>query len=666
MPEQRRRRDARHAKNAVANGLAERRPITAEEARAMFWAIDRNEFNLFGIRRLAELEVDGLHDAPRGVVWTRRITLMDYAAWRCRDGHILSLLNAGSDVSQGLLPAAVRSTMPKQYATWLARAASRMRQAGFMAAAESSEVIACVCGEQAILRFAPCRHSCCTGCVWKPLSSAGPEDCRPALLCPVCSVEYSDPIVNSSGKKFTGKVLPHFEGEGWTCGVCCYTNKANRRHCRNCGLEPPSKSEDGTQLGSELVHAVTDAQNRHDGKAKDVRWKCTAGLETWALACLPACILNIQKRRDRRQRFDESRGKWQLLLDDEEHKTQKTQKPKFRAMGADECAREGLGITKGQRSARLIRAVLRDDVPRVSAILEAGADLSVENEYGQNVVFLASWGGHACVLAALAHWGADLDKASNGGLAPYEAAALCGHEVVIKALTEAGSRCALESRGLKLPLAMTPAEETLSLQWLRVSTPIESGTACYVDGAFSNEILRRLEALWRSLPVVTQDAETARGGGFSKTMVDRSRQDAAPRRSYFCDVEGWVCRALTEALAVATARGGVSPPCRHAYAHMRYLHYAQPGGFLAAHTDLSRTETATGLKSTHTFILYLSDAEPGSGGETILLEHLDQTSPATARVVPVRGRLLVFPHLCPHRAEPVEAAGKLLLRGEMR
>ena len=36
-----------------------------------------------------------------------------------------------------------------------------------------------------------------------------------------------------------------------------------------------------------------------------------------------------------------------------------------------------------------------------------------------------------------------------------------------------------------------------------------------------------------------------------------------------------------------------------------------------------------------------------------------------ARVEPKRGRLLIFPHVCPHEGEKVIHVPKLLLRGEM-
>lgn len=59
---------------------------------------------------------------------------------------------------------------------------------------------------------------------------------------------------------------------------------------------------------------------------------------------------------------------------------------------------------------------------------------------------------------------------------------------------------------------------------------------------------------------------------------------------------------------------------------MRFLHYQQ-SGFLAPHTDLARRDWRTGDRTTHTFILYLSDrtvheAHVGFGGETVLLQSL--------------------------------------------
>ena len=131
--------------------------------------------------------------------------------------------------------------------------------------------------------------------------------------------------------------------------------------------------------------------------------------------------------------------------------------------------------------------------------------------------------------------------------------------------------------------------------------------------------------------------------------------------------------------------------------HMRFLKYSAIGACSPPHIDLSR-KTADGRCSTHTFLLYLSDCK--YGGETRLLKSVNTkntkmkdkseimeiknnkieqitTSISTlslnsltrsnvlASVQPVRGRLLVFPHQCPHEGMMAESLPKILLRGEM-
>mmetsp|Transcript_109858 Transcript_109858/g.342421 ORF Transcript_109858/g.342421 Transcript_109858/m.342421 type:complete len:106 (+) Transcript_109858:223-540(+) len=99
-------------------------------------------------------------------------------------------------------------------------------------------------------------------------------------------------------------------------------------------------------------------------------------------------------------------------------------------------------------------------------------------------------------------------------------------------------------------------------------------------------------------------------------------------------------------------------------AQMRFLHYLEAGGGLPPHVDLARTDLM-GRRSSHTFILYLTDCS--EGGETVLLERMEDAEDAVLAVVrPRRGRLLLFPHKCPHLARPTVEVPKLLLRGEMR
>jgi len=144
--------------------------------------------------------------------------------------------------------------------------------------------------------------------------------------------------------------------------------------------------------------------------------------------------------------------------------------------------------------------------------------------------------------------------------------------------------------------------------------------------------------------------------------------------------------ALLGAACAAGARSAIAAgeasdvaaalPCAgEAVAQMRFLIYAEAGGGLPPHTDLSRTRR-DGVTSKCTFLLYLTDC--AAGGHTVLLDKLPneertkrgqiEAPPSVlAAVAPRRGRLLLFPHAAPHRADAVVAEGlpKILLRGEI-
>lgn len=115
------------------------------------------------------------------------------------------------------------------------------------------------------------------------------------------------------------------------------------------------------------------------------------------------------------------------------------------------------------------------------------------------------------------------------------------------------------------------------------------------------------------------------------------------------------------------------------------------------HVDLSKQldeyDPRCHAKSTHTFMVHLADCK--QGGETVFLTHLnalrscqlhreardlslepepelqveeqdgEQDCSVLAAALPRRGRLVVFPHECPHAGMAVLDVPKKFLRGEL-
>ena len=148
-------------------------------------------------------------------------------------------------------------------------------------------------------------------------------------------------------------------------------------------------------------------------------------------------------------------------------------------------------------------------------------------------------------------------------------------------------------------------------------------------------------------------------------------------RSYIYDTSGYLRNSIHTALYnICTVCGGVNVPtslgaadcvdrCQcsaplnsvlnrrfHANPRMRVLDYRYAGGDLAPHVDLSKkVKNSLDHKvhaSTHTFIIYLQSTSDFSGETVLLDKHCSGMSKILASVSPVRNRILVFPHDCPH------------------
>lgn len=214
-----------------------------------------------------------------------------------------------------------------------------------------------------------------------------------------------------------------------------------------------------------------------------------------------------------------------------------------------------------------------------------------------------------------------------------------------------------------------------------------------IDGAISEPFLREMEALLALVP----EAGDPREG-------DNKRRSTTVDRHFFCDSLGIVANTICGAIFPFLGKVILNP-------YMRFISYGQEGSKLGAHVDLpaklrpnelinrvnwgdihqTGSEGRDGelCTTTHTWVLYLHDCD--QGGQTLLLESLPAASGqdfeladgnknqdsgpfavpenekgagVLASVRPKRGRILVFPHQCPHMGAVVVSTPKTILRGE--
>ena len=299
-----------------------------------------------------------------------------------------------------------------------------------------------------------------------------------------------------------------------------------------------------------------------------------------------------------------------------------------------------LGNSQETRLDRFLNAVENGSLRRVQGCLDTGIDLNIRNQYGQSALYTAAWRGHEPVVRILLENGADPNLTANGDSTAADAAATNSFHNVVKMLELYGGKRSICMRDpLSLPC------ERLSVCELIPRSREHPGAGSYtIDGILGDESIRRLVQLWDSLPI-------AEG---------RIKAGSCSERRYFCDVGRFVTSLLVEAMrSINDSFDGIL-----FLPFMRFLCYYETGTVLAPHVDLCRDDYDSGKKSTHTFLLYLSDCR--QGGATTLLESLsgEGRRQKVAVVRPQRGRLLLFPHACPHEGESVIDVPKLLIRGE--
>ena len=334
-------------------------------------------------------------------------------------------------------------------------------------------------------------------------------------------------------------------------------------------------------------------------------------------------------------------------------------RPIFRGRCLADLASLYIGVTRTQRTTELYKAIATGNRRRIEALYLQGVHLEVCNEYGQTPLFLAVTERQYSVAEMLVAYGANVSVVDHAGSNLATTLSACGDNCkeaadLFDALVSHGmddsmpGSVGLTAADYRNNLALDTTSDCFPELKCTCLIPFDAAHAgagsVILDGAFSEEFLCRLRDLWSRLPVAPAE------------------KLSCSDRSYYYDAEKWVASEVSRVLCVAATHltAPVTVTCRHLMPQMRFLHYGEEGGRLAPHVDLFKTD-AKGVKSTHTFILYLSACE---GGETALLRSVQEPSSPLAVVAPRPGRLLLFPHLCPHEGRPLIKGPKLLIRGE--
>jgi len=711
----------RRAEFLVQTGAA-RRPMTPAEIEHFLTCVENNSPNEFGLVRLSELALDDFLDVERrGYAWdaVRDVglegpqTLLAYAAWLGRAWIVRALLRAGADPSarpenrtpgvnatprghlpnpSPRLPRDVRCEPPpsratpghsaetppsetprtlgdltrvmmQQYpesATWLtmamvharASAKPRMRENrrddDFSAACASCAAPALV----APVAFAPCRHVACEACAWRHVIEHHGE-----MGCPRCDAEAQMPHDPTLARRARVASLARW-----------------RRLPPDAKAAIDAVPEDDEPLAaSTTVPKASETSNdpRAEGvettrEGETVGGRPAAAPDRW-LAPGIVCV----------------RGSRKTFVPEPPGRAARRRVVKL--------------TTRRERDEALRTAAALGDVPTVRALVAAGADVDAADECGLGPAVVAAWRGQAETVRELARAGADLAAVAPGGATAWSAARANGHDAVLRELRRAGlepeafeeiealetsprrdvSRSSPRARDEGRPSRSTSlSSRDLAPRTTRLPVPasvladVPSGVgAMYVDDGLPEPFLAAAEELMAAV----------HAAGPRSACSDALR-------SRFADVDGWVREGLARAIergidADGGFRTGDRPGPRAravVLPRMRFLRYPEPGGRLAPHVDLRKCDEETGGRSTHTFCLYLATCE--RGGETVLLDRVrDPTDPMSDRVgvtafggeaggrgvcAPRRGRVLVFPHDCPHAGRPVVDVPKLLLRGE--
>lgn len=689
--------ERRKIESLIQSGECSRRLPTVEQVAALFESIKGNKVANFGLKKLYGINLNVSYDLEcydiENSSKLKLHTLFSFAVYRGRYKVATALLRAGAkpfvdscdlDCSEGSAATdSVYSQYPSSYVVWLAKYAyDRVK-------ATCSTCVICAEERDMCIRFDDCEHEVCSKCFWKYVHKLD-------VLCsppPFEGVQQgsSDSSSSSSSCSAIDNWYNHMLDNCVCCMVCGYRSIVGSRDSsssvasRKLTMEPADCAKATLSAWQELPK--THAQLLSSGS----RQKEAVGdaLEILHLSEIARSSLGATQQQRSEELFKACATchlrRIAALIE---------------AGVSLECVDE-YGMT-----ALLLAAWLgHGEVVRL--LLRAGACYDAADPLGYTALDLATLLRHDTVVELLQRACVDKEGLGNADCsAPSE-----GQQVSVTVYSPSSDSSSTvhssfphEDKGmLRLfshemcfdsdstpphsatiyalipPLLSAKTHPSCAQFWHQSGVKgAELGAYC-LDGFLSPGFLELLLGIFHQLPVAP------------------SEKPKCASRSYFCDMAGRVTVVLESVLALLQHMYAPTSTLSAAqvvtvFPQMRFLHYSEDGSALAPHVDLPRPDIRSGaaasrgsaqtviakkdrLKiSTHTLIVYLTDCK--KSGDTVLLQSLPccgsssvQQSPTTvavARVGPRRGRILLFPHNCPHEGSAVFATDpKILLRGEV-
>lgn len=660
----------------IKNNQIERRKLTLNEIIQFYNSIKENNLSKFGIIKLSELKleeifyIDNLDNIRVFTLKNKELneeeemTLMKYAINQKRNKIIGSLIRGGYDPSVYPKIKTTRSSnicnmltsFPLGYTIWLIYQVYEMIEESFKNYnINQNEDICHVCSnndnnennnynennndnefiidiQNFLLTWKPCGHKICYKCTWSSI-------CTPliksnySLRCPQCNIRCDG---GSDEYYLIDETKIHY----------------NDNNSNNI-------------IGSLTLNQLLPIE------------RSTYSYNLWLN--LPSELDKVQLKENKKR-------------------------PEFIVGPIYEVSKYLIGTTKEQRILEFHRGIVTNHIYRLYWIFYCGINVNGKNKYGQTPLMISIISNHLQSLKFLLWCGADVTITDHIQSNLLSIAFYHKKEIIYNYLRENISRNILESfqtqitslnflQNLTLNETYNPIIVTLISTNDTIS--IDGRGSCYVDNCFSDLFLNYLDECLLNCPLDLNDLNDLADYDYSNNKnynnneknttnkVSNENDKKCSNRYYIYDSDVIIRKEISKTLEKLRSiyfqdnngnnnrdddndNDGENKQkhglfCTNILPTMKYLKYSSPEISLQSHIDLSKEDPYLNITSTHTLIIYLTTCE--SGGETVLLNDLNQST-INIPIQPVRGRLLIFPHHCPHKGETTIHFPKTLLRCE--